>query len=55
MDSLNGILVALLPSIGVGAIFFFAIHFILKADKNERKNLQKLAQSDQFNEATPQD
>ena len=55
MDSLTGILVALIPSIGVGAVFFFAIHFILKADKNERKNLKKLAEREQFNESAPQD
>lgn len=39
---------ALIPSIGVGIIFYFAMRFVVRADRNER---QQLAELDQIAEA----
>jgi hypothetical protein len=33
---------ALVPSIGVGVIFYLAMRFIIRADRNERANLAEL-------------
>ena len=33
---------ALVPSIGVGVLFYFAMRFIIRADRNERANLARL-------------
>ena len=35
---------ALIPSIGVGVIFYFAMRFVIRADRNERAELAKLDQ-----------
>ncbi|QCB94609.1 hypothetical protein [Cellulomonas shaoxiangyii] len=43
MDNWGGVLAALLPSIGVGVIFWFAMRAIVNADRAER---QALAQMD---------
>ncbi|SDB97747.1 hypothetical protein SAMN05216410_1216 [Sanguibacter gelidistatuariae] len=37
---------ALVPSIGVGAIFYFAMRFVVRADRNERANLAELDRLD---------
>lgn len=39
---MTGVLEALLPSIGVGLIFYVAMRFIVRADRNERKALAAL-------------
>jgi predicted permease len=33
---------ALVPSIGVGVLFYFVMRFVLRADKNERAQLAEL-------------
>jgi hypothetical protein len=33
---------ALVPSVGVGVLFYFAMRFIIRADRNERANLALL-------------
>ncbi|WP_029068200.1 hypothetical protein [Jonesia quinghaiensis] len=33
---------ALIPSLGVGALFYFAMRFIVRADRNERAQLAEL-------------
>ena len=33
---------ALVPSIGVGVLFYFAMRFIIRADRNERAHLARL-------------
>lgn len=35
---------ALIPSIGVGIIFYYAMRFVIRADRNERTELAKLDQ-----------
>ena len=37
---------ALIPSIGVGVIFYFAMRFVVRADRNERANLAELDRLD---------
>lgn len=37
---------ALVPSIGVGVIFYFAMRFVVRADRNERANLAELDRLD---------
>jgi hypothetical protein len=42
---MNGFLVgvgALIPSIGVGILFFFAMRAVVRADRNERAQLAEL-------------
>ena len=49
---------ALVPSIGVGIIFYFAMRFVVRADRNERANLAELdrleAQAREGRPETPQ-
>lgn len=33
---------ALVPSVGVGVLFYLAMRFIVRADRNERENLAEL-------------
>lgn len=42
MNDLGGVLAALLPSIGVGLIFWFAMRAILNADRTERQALARM-------------
>ena len=42
MDTFWQAVAALVPSIGVGVIFYFAMRFIIRADRNERANLAEL-------------
>lgn len=39
---------ALVPSIGVGVIFYFAMRFVVRADRNERANLAELDRLDEL-------
>jgi hypothetical protein len=42
---------ALVPSIGVGVLFYFAMRFIIRADRNERANLARLDAEEDAREA----
>ncbi|MFC8193707.1 hypothetical protein ACFUMH_18790 [Cellulomonas sp. NPDC057328] len=42
MDDWGGVLAALLPSIGVGLIFWFAMRAIVNADRSERQALARM-------------
>lgn len=42
MDGLTGALAAILPSIGVGLIFWFAIRALVNADRTERQALARM-------------
>lgn len=42
MDSLFEVLAGLIPSLGVGALFFLAIRSLVNADRNERAALARL-------------
>ncbi|WP_196250732.1 hypothetical protein [Cellulomonas sp. JZ18] len=42
MDNWGGVLAALLPSVGVGVIFWFSIRAIVNADRRERQELARL-------------
>jgi hypothetical protein len=42
MSDIGGVLAALLPSIGVGLIFWFAMRAILNADRTERRALARM-------------
>lgn len=39
-------LAALVPSIGVGVIFYFVMRFVVRADRNERASLAELDRLD---------
>lgn len=51
MDNWGGVLAALLPSVGVGVIFWFSIRAIVNADRRERQELARL--ESQAREAAP--
>lgn len=42
MDDWGGVLAALLPSIGVGVIFWFAMRAIVNADRSERQAVARM-------------
>ena len=45
MGTLNNFLIAvgaLIPSLGVGLIFYFVMRSVIRADRNERKELAEL-------------
>ncbi|MBT0993196.1 hypothetical protein KIN34_02685 [Cellulomonas sp. DKR-3] len=42
MNGLGGVLAAVLPSIGVGLIFWFAMRAIVNADRTERQALARM-------------
>ncbi len=45
MGTLNSFLIAvgaLIPSLGVGLIFYFVMRSVIRADRNERKELAEL-------------
>ncbi|GCD20690.1 hypothetical protein ACFO3K_12385 [Cellulomonas algicola] len=42
MDGLTAALAAILPSIGVGLIFWFAIRALVNADRTERQALARM-------------
>ncbi len=41
---------AIIPSIGVGVLFYFAMRFIVRADRNERAQLAELDRVEQSDE-----
>ncbi|WP_435298578.1 hypothetical protein [Timonella sp. A28] len=41
---------AIIPSIGVGVLFYFAMRFIVRADRNERAQLAELDREEQTDE-----
>lgn len=50
---MNGFLVgvgALIPSIGVGILFFFAMRAVVRADRNERAQLAELDRAAEHHE-----
>ena len=57
MNTFWSALAALVPSLGVGVIFYFAMRFVVRADRNERANLAELdrldAQARDDSETTP--
>lgn len=56
MDGLTGALAAILPSIGVGLIFWFAIRALVNADRTERQALARMDAAERLaaqREATP--
>jgi hypothetical protein len=42
MDTFLAILAGLVPSVGVGLLFWFAMRKIVRADRNERAALERL-------------
>ncbi len=52
MQTWQAVAVGIIPSIGVGAIFWFAMRAVIRADRNER---QALAREEQANEDFPVD
>ncbi|AEI10897.1 MULTISPECIES: hypothetical protein [Cellulomonas] len=42
MNGLGGVLAAVLPSIGVGVLFWFAMRAIINADRTERQALARM-------------
>ncbi len=46
MDTLFEVLAALIPSLGVGLLFFLAIRALVNADRNERAALARLDAAD---------
>lgn len=42
MDTLFEVLAALIPSLGVGLLFYLAIRALINADRNERTALARL-------------
>lgn len=43
MNTFSEVLAALIPSLGVGLLFFLAIRSLVNADRNERSALARLA------------
>ena len=42
MNGLTGVLTAVIPSIGVGLLFWFAMRAILNADRTERQAVARM-------------
>lgn len=42
MSGLDGILISIIPSIGVGLIFWYVMRAVIRADRRERAVLAKL-------------
>lgn len=42
MTSLGAVLTTVAPSVGLGVIFYFAMRWVLRADRNERRHLSEL-------------
>jgi hypothetical protein len=53
MDTLGAIIAGLIPSVGVGLLFWFAMRKIVRADRNERMALERMdAQAREANDGT---
>ncbi|WP_129339783.1 hypothetical protein [Cellulomonas endophytica] len=46
MDGATAVLVALLPPLGVGLVFWFVMRMIIGADRRERQALARLAEEE---------
>lgn len=44
---------ALIPSVGVGLLFWFAMRYIVRADRNERAALARLDAEEEARPASP--
>ncbi|ASR57029.1 hypothetical protein ACT17Q_14225 [Cellulomonas sp. CW35] len=42
MDGIGGVLTAVIPSVGVGLLFWFAMRAIVNADRTERQALARM-------------
>ncbi|UJP40914.1 hypothetical protein [Cellulomonas palmilytica] len=42
MDGIGGVLTAVIPSVGVGLLFWFAMRAIMNADRTERQALARM-------------
>lgn len=42
MSGLDGILISILPSVGLGLIFWYVMRAVLRADRRERAELAKI-------------
>ncbi len=42
METLGAIIAGLIPSVGVGLLFWFAMRKIVRADRNERAALEQM-------------
>ena len=54
MNGWQAVLAALLPSVGVGLIFWFAMRAIIHADRSERQALARM-EADRTRTGVPQD
>ncbi|MDN4477478.1 hypothetical protein QQX10_08330 [Demequina sp. SYSU T00039] len=55
MPTWQAVLVGIIPSIGVGLIFWFAIRSVIRADRNERAALARMEAEQDAAEAAEQD
>ncbi|GAB4086512.1 hypothetical protein GCM10028784_31420 [Myceligenerans cantabricum] len=46
MDTFGAVMAGLLPSIGVGVLFWFAMRKIMRADRDERRALDRMERPD---------
>jgi len=46
MGGIGGVLTAVIPSIGVGVLFWFAMRAIVNADRSERQALARMEQEE---------
>lgn len=46
MDGIGGVLTAVIPSVGVGVLFWYAMRAILNADRTERQAIARMDQAD---------
>ena len=42
MTTLGAVLTTLAPSVGLGVLFYLAMRWVLRADRNERRHLSEL-------------
>jgi hypothetical protein len=42
MSGLDGVLISILPSVGLGLIFWYVMRAVLRADRRERAELAKI-------------
>ncbi len=48
MNGLSGVLTAVIPSIGVGLLFWFAMRAIVNADRTERQALARMDREEEL-------
>jgi len=46
VDGIGGVLTAVIPSVGVGVLFWYAMRAILNADRTERQAIARMDQAD---------